>query len=114
MEEVKNTKRKRKVDIAREVASGDMFKVLWTKHRYYILLLVGLIVCYISQHNYVDQMAHAERKMENDLTRMRIEYTIRSTELIRFSKYSSVEQELRKRNMPLVAPQRPPKQIKTD
>jgi hypothetical protein len=114
MEEVKNTKRKRKVDIAREMASGDMFNVLWTKHRYYILLLFGLIIWYISQYYYVDQMAYAEKKMENDLTRMRIEYTIRSTEFMRFSKYSSVEQELRKRNMPLVAPQHPPKQIKRD
>jgi hypothetical protein len=113
MEEVKNTKRKRKADIVREVASGEVFfNVLWTKHRYYILLLFGLGVCYISQHYYVDQMAYAEKEMENDLKRMRMEYTIRSSELMRLSKYSSVEQELKKRNMPLVAPQRPPTQIK--
>ncbi|MDR3184615.1 MAG: hypothetical protein LBT49_04335 [Prevotellaceae bacterium] len=112
MEEIKNTKRKRKSHIIKNVVSGDMFNVLWIKYHRYVLLLFVLSICYISQRYYVEQTVYAAKKMEGELERTRMEYTIRSSELMRLSKYSSVEQELKKRNMPLVAPQRPPKQIK--
>ncbi|MDR3180600.1 MAG: hypothetical protein LBT61_01560 [Prevotellaceae bacterium] len=115
MEEVKHTNRKRKANIVRDVASGYLFfNVLWEKHRRYVLLLFVLTICYISQHYYVEQTVYAAKKMENELERTRMEYTIRSSELMRLSKYSAVEQELKKRNMTLVAPARPPKQIRKD
>jgi hypothetical protein len=113
MGEVKNTTRKRKAGIVKNVASGDMFfNLLWVKWRRYVLLSFVLIIYYISQRYYVEQTVYAAKKMEMELERVRMEYTIRSSELMRWSKYSSVEQELKKRNMTLVAPQRPPKQIK--
>ena len=115
MEEVKNTNRKRKASIVKGVVSGDIFlNVLWMKHRYYILLWFGLVLCYISQRYYVEQVVYAEKKMETELKNIRVEYTVRSSEFMRLSKRSAVEQEIKKRSMPLVAPQRPPKQIKID
>ena len=97
----------------KNVVSGDMFfNVLWTKHRRYLSLLFILGICYISKRYYVEQTMYEAKQMEIEVERARMEYTIRSSELMRLSKRSSVEQELKKRNMTLVAPQRPPKQIK--
>lgn len=113
MEEVKNTSRKKKANIAKGVVSGEVFfKVLWTKHRRYVLLLFGLSICYISKRYYVEQTVYEAKQMEIEVERARMEYTIRSSELMRLSKHSSVERELKERNMTLIAPQRPPKQIK--
>ncbi|MDR2449470.1 MAG: hypothetical protein LBD52_05875 [Prevotellaceae bacterium] len=113
MEEVKNKSRKKKTGIVKKVASGDMFfNVLWIKHPRYLLLLFILCLCYISKRYYVEQTVYEAKQMEIEVERARMEYTIRSSELMRLSKYSTVEQELKKRNMTLVAPQRPPKQIK--
>jgi hypothetical protein len=112
MEEVKNTKRKKKTSMVKHVASGDMFFKGWAKQPRYFLLLFALAVCYISQHYFVEQTVYAAKEMEGELERTRMEYTIRSSELMRWSKHSAVEQELKKRNMTLIAPQRPPKRIK--
>ena len=114
MEEIKHTNRKRKPSV-KDVMSGNIIlSASWMKHRYYVLLLFGLVICYISQHYYVERTVYAEKKMENALRKTRIEYTIRSSELMRLSKRSTIEQELKKRNRTLVAPQHPPKQIKID
>ncbi|MDR3350456.1 MAG: hypothetical protein LBN98_02255 [Prevotellaceae bacterium] len=115
MEEVKNTNRKKKTSIVKDVASGKLFfNLLWTKWRLYVFLSFVLAIGYISQHYYVEQTMFAAKKMEEELTHTRMEYTIRASEFMRFSKRSTIEQEIKKRNMSLIAPQRPPKQIKMD
>jgi hypothetical protein len=116
MEEAKHTNRKKKASIVvKDLISGrSLFDVLWIKQRGYFFLLFMLAVCYISQHYCVEQTMYAAKKMEKELEKIRTEHTIRSSELMRLSKHSSVEQELKKRNPELVAPQCPPKQIKID
>jgi hypothetical protein len=115
MEEIKNTSRKKKTNIVKDMASGHVFfNMLWIKQQGYLLLLFVLGIWYISQHYFVEQTVREIKAMETRLERLRMEYTVRSSELMRLSKRSTVERELKKRNMSLAAPQRPPKRIKMD
>jgi uncharacterized protein YeeX (DUF496 family) len=118
MEETKHTSRKKKAGIVKDVkdvASGKkFFDLFWIKQRRYFLLLFVLAVLYISQRYSVERTVYAAKEMEKELEKLRTEYTIRSSELMRLCKRSSIEQEIKRRGMELVAPQCPPKQIKID
>jgi hypothetical protein len=114
MKETENTNRKKRAGVVKRVASGDALNALWVKQRRFFLLLFVLAIAYITQHYGVERTAYAAKKMEVELERVHMGYVIRSSELMRFSKYSTVEQELKRRNINLIAPQHPPKQIKKD
>jgi predicted membrane protein len=112
-EEIKNTGRKRKANIVKDVASGNViFNVVLMKQRWYVLFLFALAIFYITMHYYMEETVRESRKLEQDLNKLRIEYTTRSSELMHISKRSEVDKQIKARGMTLREPQYPAKRIK--
>jgi hypothetical protein len=115
-EEIENTNKKQTAaGKFRDVVSGKvLFNVLLEKQRGYVLLFFVLAIVYITQHYFMERTVREVKRLEYSLDSLHIEYTIRSAELVRLSKRSTVERELERRNMTLKVPQRPPKRITMD
>ncbi len=113
MTEEKTNIAPRKSNLLKDVVSGNvLFNVVLVKHRWYILYLFALAVFYISMHYYMEGTVRQSRLLRQDLISLRIENTIRTSELMLLSRRSEVTRQIKQRGMSLQEPQYPPKRIK--
>lgn len=110
-EDVKNI-RPRKSNIVKDVVSGRALFNLIVKHRGYIFFLFVLGLLYIGMHDYMEKTVRETRRLEQDLTDLRIEYTTRSSELMLLSRRSEIIRQVKQRGLSISEPQYPPKRIK--
>lgn len=105
----------RKSSILKDVISGKvLLNVVLVRQRWYILFLFMLALTYIGLHYYMEKTVRETRRLEHELTNLRIEYTTRSSELMLMSRRSEVNRQIKQRGMTICEPQYPPKRIKID
>ncbi len=110
-EEIKNNP-PRKSNVVKDLVSGKALFKLIEKHRGYILFLFALAVAYMAIQYYMEKTVYEARRLELELTGLRIEYTTRSSEFMLLSRRSEITREIGLRNMMIREPQYPPKRIK--
>ena len=104
----------RKSNVIRDLVSGKALSKLMAKHRGYLLFLFGLAVAYMALQYYMEKTVHEVRQLEQEVTSLRIEYTIRSSEFMTSIRRSKITRDVGQRNMEIREPQYPPKRIKMD
>jgi len=113
-EEVKNTE-PRKTNILKDLVSGKvLLNVVLVNQRWYILFLFVLALSYIGMHYYMERTVRETRRLQQELLSLRIEYTVRSAELMSLSRRSEIARQVRQRGLSIREPQYPPKRIKMD
>lgn len=111
-EEIKEAKKKYSV---KEIFGGEILLANFFSRQWLLLLVIfGFIMLFISNRYSMIQKIILTEKLKKELIDSRYDYQVSSAELIRNTRPTAIDRELKKRNIELIDPVEPAFEIQVE